>query len=66
VARQAGKAALAAAVARDLVIGSESRCHLRAYVEPMHDPLLQQPRVVTFHQLEAALERRLDPTVDVC
>jgi hypothetical protein len=32
----------------------------------MHDPLLQQPRVVTFHQLEAALERRLDPTVDVC
>jgi hypothetical protein len=27
--------------------------------------LLQQPCVVTFNELEATLERRLDPTVDV-
>ncbi len=32
---------------------------------PVEHPLLQQARVIALHQLEAALEARLDPAVDV-
>jgi hypothetical protein len=34
-------------------------------IAPERDPLLQQARVVALHELEAALEARLDPAVDV-
>src|SRR5204863_8957675 len=34
-------------------------------VAPAQDPLLEQARVVALHQLEAAVEARLDPAADV-
>src|ERR671910_922920 len=34
-------------------------------IAPERDPTLQEARVVTFHQLEAALEIGLDPAIDV-
>jgi hypothetical protein len=34
-------------------------------IAPMHDPLLQQPCIVALHELEAPIERWLDPAVEV-
>src|SRR3981189_987277 len=39
----------------------------KAHAEPLavQDPFLQQPRVVAFHQLKAAVEIGLDPATDI-
>jgi hypothetical protein len=57
-------------IRRDHFAGVLARPHrddLEGYAETpaIQDPLLQQPRVVAFHQLEAAVEVRLDPAPDI-
>src|SRR4030081_1328628 len=43
------------------------RDDLEGHAEPLavQDPFLQQPRVVAFHQLKAAVEIGLDPATDI-
>src|ERR1041384_3777974 len=48
------------------LIGRHHRHDLAFHqVAPVQEPVLQQARVIAFHELEAAVEIRLDPAADV-
>ena len=49
------------------LLARHDRHDLEGHAEPLavQHPFLQQPRIVAFHQLEAAVEIRLDPAPDI-